>query len=187
MRALTDREQRLLRYGGVGIVIYLALFFGLQVWRVAERRKAEYRALVREAETWNNRLALYDDKAAVALKLMEQFRMDPATLAHTSLVARASAAIQQAALQGGVMLGAVRETPSRGVGREVTTIQLEGQGPAPALLKFLYGLGTLGFPVVTDTLQLTAPAMGAGPLKLNLTVQLLDFDSWKPADGRPDA
>lgn len=166
---------------------YLVLFFGLQSWRYAERRRTDYRRLVAEASVLSERLAVYDDKVVMTRKLMEQFRLDPRQISRTSLVAQASAAIQQSAMQGGVMLGPVRETPSRGSGREIATMQLEAQGPPPQVLKFLQGLGGLGFPVILDSIQLTPPPMGNGPVKANLTLVILDFDKWQVGEGRPDA
>jgi hypothetical protein len=85
------------------------------------------------------------------------------------------------------MVGPVRELPSRGNGRELATMQIEAQGPPPSLLKFLQGLGSLGFPLVVDTLQITAPPMGNGPVKANLTLMILDFEKWQMGEGRPDA
>ena len=205
MRPLTDRERRLIRYGGLGLGVYLVLFFGFQAWRLGERRRSDYQLLLREAVALNDRLAVYDDKVAATRALMERLRMDPAQISRTTLVARASAAIQQAAMQGGLALGPVRESPARGLGREICTIQIEGMGPPPSILKFLETLGNLGFPIVTESVQISPPSMGpgmgmgggmgmpmgmpmpGGPLKLNITLVILDFEEWKPGDGRTDA
>jgi len=187
MRPLNDRERRTLRLGGAGIAIYLVVFFGLKAWTFASRQRAEYRRLQTEAASWNDKLTVYEEKARMARELMERFRFDPAQLARTSLVAQASAAIQQAAMQGGVQLGPVRETPSRGTGRELTGIQLEGMGPPPSILRFLESMGTLGFPLVTESVQITPPPMGAGPVKFSLTLSIPDYDQWKAAERKPDA
>lgn len=187
MRPLTDHERRTLRLGGIGVAVYLILFFGLQAWNYAERQRREYQALLAEAAIWNDRLRVYDDKVESAKKLMEQFQLDPAQLSRTTLVAQASAAIQRTAMQRGVMLGPVRETPSRAAAKELSGIQLEATGPPPALLGFLQNLGTLGFPLVLDSVQLTPGPMGPAPVKASLTLLILDFEQWKPAEGRPDA
>lgn len=187
MRPLNDRERRTLRYGGIGIAVYLVLFFGLQAWKFAERRRKDYQRLLREAATWNDKLAVYDEKVQLTRDLMERFRMDPGQLSRTTLVAQASAAIQQAALQGGVQLGPVRETPSRVSAKELTGIQLEGMGPAPAVLRFLETLGTLGYPLVTETLQLGLAPTGPGQVKVSLTLLILDYEQWKTEERRPDA
>jgi hypothetical protein len=187
MRPLNDRERRLIRFGGIGLAAYLVLFFGIQSWRYAERKRSDYQRLVAEAGAIGSRLAVYDDKVEATRKQMELFRFDPLKLSRTTLVAQASAAIQQSAMQGGIMVGPVRELPSRGNGRELATMQIEAQGPPPSLLKFLQGLGSLGFPLVVDTLQITAPPMGNGPVKANLTLMILDFEKWQIGEGRPDA
>jgi len=186
-RPLTDRERRTLRFGGIGIAVYLVLFFGLQIWSYAQRRRTDYQRLLREAAVWNDKLAVYDEKVRMTQDLMEKFRMDPGKLSRTSLVAQASAAIQQAAMQGGVQLGPVRETPSRASGKELTGIQLEGMGPAPSILGFLETLGTLGFPLVTETIQMSPAPMGPAQVKVSLTLLLLDFEQWKATERKPDA
>jgi hypothetical protein len=187
MRPLTDRERRTLRYGGIGLAAYLVLFFGVQAWRHAERRRTQYEGLLREAAALQAKLAVYDEKVEATRKLMEQFRMDPATLSRTSLVARVSTAIQQAAMQGGIQLGPVRETPSRASGRELSAMQIEWAGPVPAVLLFLQSLGSIGFPLVLDSVQFNPAPTGPGQVKVQLGVIILDFQEWKPREGRPDA
>lgn len=187
MRALNDRERRTLRFGAIGTAIYLVLFFGFQAWKFAEKRRTDYRLLLQEATAWNDKLAVYDEKVRMTRDLMEKFRMDPGKLSRTTLVAQASAAIQQAAMQGGVQLGPVRETPSRGSGRELTGIQLEGMGPAASVLRFLETIGSLGYPLITETLQLSPAPMGPAQVKVSLTLMILDYERWKAGERRPDA
>ena len=187
MRPLTDRERRTLRLGGIGIAAYLALFFGFQLWNRAEQHRRQYRTLQTEAAALQSRLGVYDEKARLIADLMEQFRMDPARLSSTTLVAQASAAIQRAALQGGIQLGPVRESPSRAAGRDLSAVQLEGTGPVPAVLRFLQSLRTLGYPLIADTVQLLPAPGGPGQLKLQLTLVIPDFKRWKTDERRPDA
>lgn len=187
MRALNPREQRTVRLGAIGLAAYLVFFFGLQAWKSGQAQRRDYERLLQQAKDFKQRLVLYQDKADAAKKLMGDLQMDPAQFATTSIVARASAALQQAAMGGGVMLGPIRETPARTPGKELTSIQIEGMGPVPAMLGFMHKLGTLGFPLLTDSLQITAQPMGPGMLKLNATLLILDFENWKPDDRRPDA
>jgi len=184
---MTDRDRRTIRLGGIVLAAYLVLFFGFQAWKFAERRRSEYQRLVREAAAWNDRLAVYDEKARMARDLMEKFRMDPGRLSRTSLVAQASAAIQQAAMQGGVQLGPVRETPSRTEGKELTGIQLEGMGPAPSVLRFLETLSTLGYPLETESIQLSPMPGGPAQVKWSMTLLILDYEKWTSGERRPDA
>jgi len=93
-------------------------------------------------------------------------------------VADASAAIQKAAQSGKVQLGPIRETPGRSSAKELASIQLEGVGPVPAIMGFLHQLGSLGYPLVVDAVQLT-PENKPGSLKMNLTIVILDFEQWK--------
>jgi hypothetical protein len=187
MRPLSSREKRTIRFAALAVAIYLVFFFGFQLWKTGARRRAEYLRLVREAVEFRQKLDVYDDKASAAAKLMEQFRFDPAQLSRTTIVAQATAAIQEAALTGGIQLGPVRESPARAAARELTAVQLEGIGPVPAILKFLQGLGTLGFPLVADSLQLTPETRQPGQLKMNVAIVILDFDQWKATEERPHA
>jgi hypothetical protein len=182
--ALNDRERRQ-SVGSIRLSIYLVLFFGLKVWNFADRKRSQYRAALAEATALNERLRVYDDKVAVSKALMEQFQMDPAKLSRTTLVAQASAAIQQSAMQGGVQLGPVRESASRGgAARELTSIQIEATGPPPQILAFLASLGGLGIPLVIDSIQMTPGPMGPAPV-VSLTLLILDFDQWKATSGGP--
>jgi hypothetical protein len=185
MRSLTTSERRTLRLGAIALGIYLTLFLGFQGWRAAAERRAEYRRLQTEAMLWRERLKVYADKARVAGELMEEFRFDPVQLARTSVVAQASAAIQRAALGGGLQLGPVRESAGRGSGRELAAIQLEGVGPPVALLRFLHEVGRLGFPLIADSVQFTPEPGPTGRLKLNVTLVILDFERWDTNLERP--
>ena len=105
--------------------------------------------------------------------------MDPAKLDRSAIVAGASSAIQKAAAGGGFQLGPIRETPTRGSGRELASIQFEGSGPVKAAAGLLHSLKTLGYPLVIDSAQFTSDPTRPGQLKLKLTVVILDFDQWK--------
>jgi hypothetical protein len=185
MRTLTPHEKRTVRFGAAVIVIYLLVFGGLQVWRYFVRCRADYQQLVSQADRLKQEVRLYDDRVSVVKKLMESLRLDPAKLARTSVVAEASAAIQKAALSGGVQVGPVRESPARPSSKELATVQLEGTGPVPAVMGLLSRLESVGFPLIIDSVQLT-PDMRPGQLKVNLTILILDFDQWTK-EGAPHA
>ena len=85
---------------------------------------------------------------------MENFHLDPAKLTNRTVVAEASAAIQKAAMTSGVMVGAVREEYARGSTKELAIIKLEGNGPVPAMMAFLYRLESLGYPLIVDSVQI---------------------------------
>lgn len=178
MRPLTDREKTLVRFAAAGIVIYLALFYGV---RWLGQKRADYRQLVTEAQTLRQQVKPYQDKVLVAKKMMDDFHFDPAKLKRETVVSDASAAIQKAAKSGGLQLGPIRESPTRGSGKSLATIQLETSGPVPAVLTFLASLNGVGFPVVVDSVQF-GPANGPpGQVKINLTILVLDFDQQKAA------
>jgi hypothetical protein len=185
MRTLTPHEKRTVRFGAAVIVIYLLVFGGLQVWRYFVRCRADYQQLVSQADRVKQEVRLYDDRVSVVKKLMESLRLDPAKLARTSVVAEASAAIQKAALSGGVQVGPVRESPARPSSKELASVQLEGTGPVPAVMGLLNRLESVGFPLIIDSVQLT-PDMRPGQLKVNMTILILDFEQWT-REGSPHA
>ena len=187
MRPLTEHEKRTVRVAGIFIAVYLVLFFGFRVWNYAQKKRREYRLTVVNATALRDWLAVYADKSRAIQDMMEQFRMDPAQLSRTTLVAEATAAIHKSAMGSGIQLGSVRETPSGAAARELSAVQLEGMGPVPSILRFLEGLGTLGFPLVADSLELSPAPGGPGQLKMSVTIVILDFDQWKAKEDKPHA
>jgi hypothetical protein len=178
MRPLSDREKLLVRLAVVGIVVYLALFYGL---RFLGQKRSDYRQLVAEAQNLRQQVKPYQDKVLVVKKMMDDFHIDPAKLQKGTVVSDASAAIQRAAKAGGLQLGPIRESPTRGSGKSLATVQMETSGQVPAVLTFLASLNRIGFPVVVDSVQFSADNGRPGQVKLNLTIVILDFDQQKEA------
>jgi hypothetical protein len=141
--------------------------------------------LVHQARDLRAEIKPYEEKISTATNLMDRFRMDPVKLKRSSVVAEASAAIQQAAAAEKVVVGPIRETPGRPSAREAGTIQFEGSGPIAAVLDLLHNLDHIGFPVVIDTVQFSADPRMPNRLKVNLTIEILDFDAWKPKEEKP--
>ncbi len=182
MRPLTPREKRTIRIGGIGVAIYLVLLGAVQVAKALSKQRHAYLQLVGEAQTLKTQMQMYEDRAALIKKMMESFQMDPARLYRTTVVAQASAAIQKAALSGGVALGSVRETAGRASNKELATIQLEVNAPAPSLLRFLHQMESLGYPVLIESFQISSDPARPGPLKMSLVIGVLDFDQWKKTE-----
>jgi hypothetical protein len=185
MPKISERDKRTMRIAGAGIAIYLVLFFGVGGWKRLEAKRAEYRDLVASAQRLKREVQPYENRVLLAQKLKDGFKMDPQRLSRLTLVADASAAIQKAAQTGKVQLGPIRESPGRSSAKELTSIQLEGTGPVPAIMGFLHQLESLGYPLVVEAVQLT-PENKPGALKMNLTIVILDFDQWKK-EGAPGA
>ena len=76
------------------------------------------------------------------------------------------------------MISSLRETVNRGSEAEVGSIQLEGGGPAPAILAFFHLLRGCGYPLVIDSAQITAEPSRPGNLKVSLSILILDFERW---------
>src|SRR5688572_26588169 len=137
MRTITDREKRTIRLAAVGVGVYLVLFGGIKAWKFLEKKRADYRTLVAEAQTLKLRIEPYKNRAEALKKLMDAFQMDPAALTRSSVVGEASAAIQKVAASSGIQVGPVRESPARASNKELASVQFEGTGPIPALMGLL--------------------------------------------------
>jgi hypothetical protein len=179
MSTLTDRDKKVIRIGGIIIGAYLVLFFGYSAWQLLDGQRASYRLLVKEAQDLHQRIQVYQDKAAHAQKLMEEFHLDPAKLSRDTVVGEASAAIQKMAATAGVQLGQIHEAPARSSAKELRSVQLEGGGQVRAVLALLNRLESLGYPLVIDDVQLTMEPTRPGQVKLSMTIVILDFDQWK--------
>ncbi|MGH7979048.1 MAG: hypothetical protein ACREE6_06700 [Limisphaerales bacterium] len=179
MRNLTERESRTIRYGGIGIGIYLLLFFAFHVWKMLEQKRSDYNDLVRQARALKSEIEDYQSRALVSQKLMNEYHVDPAALSEASVVAQANEAIQTEAGADGVALGTIRESASPSSTLELASIQIEGTGKIPAMLKLLDRLQRLGYPLIVDSVQLTSNPMQPGHVKCDVTITVLDFAQWK--------
>src|SRR5215469_1557961 len=139
MRKLTQREQRTIRYGCIGIGMYLLLFIAFHVLKTIEQRRSDYNDLVQQARSLKSEIEDYQTRALVAQKLMNEYHVDPARLSEASVVAQASAAIQTEAGADGVAVGTIREAPSQSSNLELASIHIEGSGKVPALLSYWTG------------------------------------------------
>jgi hypothetical protein len=175
---LTEKDKRTIRVGGIALAIYLVLFFGFRSWKNLEKTRSEYQQLVRKVEREQLETRRQENEILLFEKLSDSYQLDPRKLSNETLVAEASAAIQNAARQGGFALTSVRET-QRATGRELSTLQLDGMGPLPAALNLLHTLQTLGYPIVIDSLQVTQEASKPGMLKVNLILVILNFEQWQ--------
>lgn len=179
MRPLSQRDQRTIRYGGIGIGIYLLLFFAFHAWRMLDQKRSDYKDLVQQARALKSEIEDYQSRKLVAQKLMNEYHVDPAKLAEASVVAQASAAIQTEAGADGVGLGIIRESASQSSALELASIRIEGSGKIPAMLKLLDRLQRLGYPLIIDSVQLTSNPTQPGNVKFEMTITVLDFAQWK--------
>jgi hypothetical protein len=182
MRPLNPHEQRTVRFASIGIAIYLALFAVWQMAKYSGQKRAEYRTLLMEADLLKAQVTKYEGRVQIVSKLMQSFHLDPAKLNRATVVNEASAAIQKAALGGGIQLGPMRESAARPSSKEMVSIQLEGVGPIPAVTAFLCRLETIGFPLVIESVQLSSEANRSGPIKLTLVISIPDFELWKETE-----
>jgi hypothetical protein len=178
MPTLSTREKRTVRLGVAVLLIYFAAFLGLRAGKKLEKMRGDYHRLLVDAQRLQRDLRPYETRVLLAEKLKADFHLDPAKLTRASLVAKASAAIQNAARTGGVELGPIRESPAHSSARELTSMQLEGIGTVSAVMGLLQQLESTGFPLVVDSIQIN-PGPQPGKLKVSLTIVILDFEQWK--------
>ncbi len=179
MRVLSQREKRTVRFAAIGIAIYLLLFAGVRILGFFAHQRSEFLAMVAEVRQLKMDAALERDQSDLVEKLMGDFNLDPAVLSTNTAVANASAAIQNAAMNGGVQLGTIRESSGGSSAKELTTIQIEGSGQASSVVSLLERLPVLGFPLIVDSVQISADPTRPDQVKLNVSVIILNFESWK--------
>ncbi|MGZ8900418.1 MAG: hypothetical protein ACXW3Z_10010, partial [Limisphaerales bacterium] len=63
--------------------------------------------------------------------------------------------------------------------RELSTIQFDGAGQPASVLALLHKLQTLGYPLVIEALQFSQEAKQPNMLKVNVTLQILNFEHWQ--------
>jgi hypothetical protein len=178
MRTLTQREQRTIRLAAAAVAIYFVVFLGVRGCKSLETKRSDYQQLLVNAQRLKRDLQPYENRVLLAQKLKDSFRMDPQKLSRASLVAEASAAIQNAAKSGGIQLGPIRESPARTSAKELTSMQLEGNGSVSSVMTLLHRLETVGYPLIIDSVQI-APDSKPGKVKVNLTIVILDYEQWK--------
>jgi hypothetical protein len=178
-RDLTPKEKRTILIAAIGVGIYLLLFYGPGARSFFTKRREAYDKLVQQARDLRDVIKPYEEKASTAESLMERLRMDPAKLNRSSVMAEASAAIQDAAAAEGVGVGPIRETAGRSSTGEAGTIQFEGTGPIVSVMHLLRALERAGVPIIVDSIRFGAAQGMPNGIKVSLNIVVLDFDHWK--------
>ena len=186
MRTLSSSEKRTIRFGAIVLGAAFILLAGQKVWRFFSQQRATYVNLLKEVKQRRAELKPYPGRVQDIQAMMEKFHMDPNTLSRTSVVAETSAAILKAATAGQVALGPIRETAARSTGKELATMQLDCTGKIASVLAFIHKFDSIGYPVIIDSVVLTAEPMKPGMLKAHLALIILDFEQWK-GEGQPRA
>lgn len=175
---MNARDRRTIRYAGLGLGAYLVLFGGWKTLQFLSQRRTSYLELRRQASEKRSRMDLYASRVVRLHRLMDAAQLDPSQISKPKLAGRASEAIQKVAMQGGLQMGPIRETVARGSDRELGGIQLEAAGQVTSVTTFLHRLGSLGFPIILDTVQFSTDPMRPGMIKISVSLILLDYDQW---------
>lgn len=187
MITLTERDRRTIRIAAVGLLIYLGFFYGVRGWNRLEAGRTSYHQLLRQASDARLELDRHINQRLRLEKLRNSSQIDLANLPTVTLVAEASAAIQDAARSAGIGISSMREAPGSRAGAELATIHIEAAGPLPGALTLLDRLGTIGFPLLVDSIQLDPEPRGPGMLKLTLRIVILDYQQWSSPEDRRHA
>ena len=179
MKQLTEREQKTVRIGGIGLGIYLLLFFGFKGAHGLRAIRADYDKKVRTAYDLRREVQTYETRTARLKRMMDRLRLDPGKLSPQTVVAQTTAALQTAAMSGGLGLGPIRESLARATEQELGSIQFDATGQPQAVARFLAGLNQLGVPIIVESVQLSSDPRGPGVIKMHLNLTLLDFEQWK--------
>ena len=175
MRPLTQKEKRTVRLGAIVLGAYLVLFYGSRGVLFLEGVRSEAQDRFRAAELLKSEADLEETRHLRAEKLASELRIDLAGLKEDTVVGEASAAVQKAAQEQGLQLGPTKETRKRSTERELGTIQIDGQGGVTSAAQFISGLGTIGYPLVVDSISLKA-GQGPGQVTFSLTISVLNFN-----------
>ena len=182
MRTLTPREKRTVQIAAILLGVYLALFYGTGIWRSLESARVEYRGLQASTESLNLKILRAQKKAKRFARLGQTWGIHGDRLEGSTIVTEAREAIERAAKECGVGLGASKETPGRSSSRALRVFQIEGVGKTEAVMGFLHKLRTLGYPLVIDRLNIDTKKMKPGQVRLALSVAILNFKAWKAAE-----
>jgi hypothetical protein len=175
---MTTQEKRTLKWGSILLALYLVVFLLTRNGK-GNGSTSEYERFAGSETSFMQEVRKLETKELQLEKLNQTFKMDPARFSKTTVVADASAAIQNAATGGGITIGPIRESAARSSAREITSMQIEGVGPVPAAMKFLHQINGLGYPLLIDSLQINPDNSQPGNIKINLTIVILDYEQWK--------
>jgi hypothetical protein len=187
MLTLTDRDRRTIRIAVVGLILYLGLFYGVRGWNRLETGRTHYQQLLVQANDARIELDRHVNHRLRLQKLRDSSRIDLANLPTVTLVAEASAAIQDTARSSGIGISSMRESPGSRTGAELATIHIEAAGPLPGVVTLLDRLGTTGFPLLIDSIQIDPEPRGPGMQKLTLRIVILDYHQWQTTENRRHA
>lgn len=187
MPALTERDRKTLRYAGIGLAVYLVLFFGLKSARGLQESRNDYLRLVQEEELLRQQIQAYDTKELLIEKLKHESGLDRAGLSRDTIAGEAAAAIVTAAKAGGIKLGPIREGPGNRSANALAGMRLEATGQIRSVTALLDQIGRLGFPLVIRSVQLEPDPRQPGQITVNLEVEVLDFEGHETERGGRDA
>lgn len=179
-QGLSTRDRRTLKYGALFLIIYLPVFSGVKVFKGMEESRREHQLALADLETLKSRFRTYETKLLEIEKLRKQTGIQVDQLDRATVVGLASTALQEKAKSSQLTLGPIRENKGGSQGGVVSTMQLEAFGPIAGLLSFVDGIRSSGFPVIVDDVRMDPFPGKPGVIKLNLSLLILDYTTWKP-------
>src|SRR5205814_10701721 len=88
---MTERDNKTVRWGAIGVVIYLAAFGGFKMWRTGGANRDDYQTVLKRAEQLQVLVRDQENKVLLFEKLSDEFKFDPRKIKKETLVEDASA------------------------------------------------------------------------------------------------
>ena len=172
---MNEKEKKLIKFTAIGLSIYLLAFYGKDYLGAFVRKRSDFVKKEKTITNHRTKLSPYSSRVLMLEKLRKKLNIDVRRLSSNELVGQTSQAIQQSAKQSGIKIGPLRETS----GRNISSLKFEANGKYDGMVKFLRGIGTSGYPVLIESMQVKQDISKKGNLKINLSIGILDFTKWK--------
>lgn len=180
---ISEKDKRTLRLGAIIVVAYLVLFYGLIGVKNLKKRKKDYQQLSLKAERLKVDLLKYETEMVRLEKLKRSFNFNPGGEFKETLVSEVSATIQESANRNGIKLKFINESGARPSSAIRASMRMEGEGSMQGVIRFLDGMGRLGFPLFVESVQLENGGRRPGQLQFNLEALILDYSAFKASGG----
>ncbi len=179
---ISEKDKRTIRWASIGIIIYLLVFYGGLGIKKLKTRSADYQELSKKAAQLKVDLQNYETEMIRLQKLKRSFNFNPSSEFEETLVSEVSAAIQESAKRNRIKLKFINESGARPSSAIRASMRMEGEGAMTSVIRFLDGMGRLGFPLFVESVQIEGGGRRPGQLQFNLEALILDYNAFKASE-----
>lgn len=172
---MNDKEKKLIKFTAIGLTIYLLAFYGKDYLGAFEKKLDDFKKKEKTIVNHRTKLVPYSSRVLMLEKLRKKLNIDVRRLSSNELVGQTSQAIQQSAKQSGIKIGPLRESS----GRSTSSLRFEANGKYDGMVKFLRSIGTSGYPIMIESMQVNLDPSKKGNVKISLSIGIIDFANWK--------